>query len=423
MKATIITIGDEILLGDTVDTNAAWIGIELTTFGCTIASQLTVGDDAGDIYKALNRAKEDADIVIITGGLGPTSDDKTKECLTEYFNTSLEKDQSLYDKLASYYSSRGRSLNEITDKMVHVPKTAEILPNNYGVAPGMWFIDDETNFIALPGIPYEMKGLMTDEVLPRLAERYTTETILNHYFQTAGKGETVLANRISFIEKNLPDHIKIAYLPSFSRVSIRLTAKGLDKEQLQKEIDDIASQIKPHLSDVLFSETRGDTIVHAIRELSIQKPFKIGLAESCTGGNIMHQITSLSGSSSFFEGGFVSYSNEMKMNELGVKSATLTQYGAVSEQTVTEMVKGTLNKLSCDYGLAVSGIAGPTGGSEDKPVGTVCIAVGDKNEIIARTFTFAKNREKNIRLATMVGLKLLYQWIKEHHFSIKIESN
>lgn len=417
MKATIVTIGDEILIGDTTDTNASWIGTELTSLGFTIASQLTVGDEKEDIFKAFDRAKEDADLVIMTGGLGPTDDDKTKECLTTYFNTRLVKDQAIYDKMASYYTSRGRSLDEITDKMIQVPIDAEIIQNQFGVAPAMWFTENNKSFIALPGVPFEMRGLMTEEILPRIAKRYTTQSIVHHYFLTAGKGETVLSKRIESIEKNLPSHMSIAYLPSFSRVIIRLTATGDDHTAIKKEVKGIANQIRPHLTDVLFSENRGDTIVKAIQDLANKKKFKIGIAESCTGGFIMHRITSLPGSSSFFEGGFVSYSNEMKMNEIHVSQETLNQYGAVSEQTAEEMVLGTLQELGCDYALSVSGIAGPGGGSKDKPVGTVCIAVGDNNKVKSRRFTFTKHREKNIKLASMVGLMLLYKWIKEHHFS------
>ena len=415
MKGSIITIGDEILFGDTVDTNAAWLGKELSLLGIEIVNRFTTGDEPHKITTALNQALHDTEIVIVTGGLGPTNDDRTKECLANYFETELREHAPTREKIETYYRSRGRDVNVITQKMVQMPVSAEIIPNNFGVAPGLWFQEHGKHVIALPGIPSEMKGLMKEEILPSLFERTTLPIIAHHYFLTAGKGETTLADRIADIENKLPSHISIAYLPSYSAVKIRITGRGDNREQVEKDVERVANKIRPFLEDVLYSEVVDETLVHAIATLRAKHDFTIGVAESCTGGTIMSQITQVAGSSKFFEGGFVSYSNEMKLNQLGVNESTLTQFGAVSEQTVSEMVKGTLKQLNCNYALAVSGIAGPGGGSEQKPVGTVCIAVGNESKIVAKTFTFAKKRQTNIGVASMMGLHLLFRFLKENN--------
>ncbi len=411
MEAVIISIGDEVLLGDTVDTNSAWLGRQLSEINIKLVEKVVIGDEQEQIIQAIEQEKKKAKLIIITGGLGPTNDDKTKESLSVYFNTPLVKSERLYSKIESIYTKRGRSNFTITDKMVELPESATIIDNDYGIAPAMWFEVGYNIVIALPGVPFEMKGIMTDQVLPRLTRLTSESNIVHRYFLTSGVGETDLADRLKAIEANLPSDFSIAYLPSFSGVKIRLTGTG--NYELAATADKLRNQIAPLLEDVLYSEDRDGSIVQSIAELANKHNLKLAVAESCTGGNIAHQITLVPGSSSYFLGGLVAYDNSIKQTVLGVHQSTLEQYGAVSEQTVREMAQACLRLFNSDYSVAVSGVAGPTGGSNEKPVGTVFIAVANHSQIIAKRFTFVSQREKNIELSTMMAFHLLFRLLKE----------
>jgi len=365
MKAVILTIGDEILIGDTVDTNSAWIGSQLNSIGVDVRKTISVGDRKNEIVTGLNEGLESGDLVLITGGLGPTKDDITKKTIADYFQVGFKRVPSIENKLRAYYESRKREFLPIHAAMADIPENAIVLNNRIGTAPGMWFEFQGKVIISMPGVPYEMKAIVTDEVIPRLKSSFELPVIRHRYFLAAGKGETFLAGKIADIEESLPLGFSLAYLPGMGKVKVRL-------KKTKKTL---------------------------------------GTAESCTGGNVAHHITSFSGSSSYYNGSIVSYSNELKQKLLGVQETTLKEHGAVSERTVREMVTGARERLGVDYAIATSGIAGPSGGSDEKPVGTVWIAVGNKEHTVAKRFNFAKDRKINIELSAIVALEMLRRFM------------
>lgn len=413
MNAILITIGDEILNGDITDTNASYISRQLGLIGIRVQQRLTVADKREDILDAFQYAKEKSDLVLITGGLGPTQDDLTKECFAEFFKTPLVKNQALFQKIQAYYQSRGKSIDLINDKMIQLPEGCLVLENNYGVAPAMWQKKDNCTLIALPGVPFEMRGILKDEVIPKLMQTYCLPYIHSHYFNTIGQGEVVLEKRLTSLIEQLPSNLQIAFLPSFSNVTIRLTGSGNDQQHLINQFDKYVPLFCSELKDVLYSEVKNETITHALAKCCLKNQYTISTAESCTGGSIAANIVSLAGSSAYFKGSVIAYENEVKQSVLGVAKETLVKYGAVSEQTVQEMVCGVLKQTGSDFAVATSGIAGPTGGTEEKPVGRICIAVGNEQVIKSKTFTFAKNREKNIQIFTTTALNMLLKFIEE----------
>lgn len=413
MNAILITIGDEILNGDITDTNASYISRQLGLIGIRVQQRLTVADNREDILDAFQYAKEKSDFVFITGGLGPTQDDLTKECFAEFFKTPLVKNQALFQKIQAYYQSRGKSIDLISDKMIQLPEGCLVLENNYGVAPAMWQKKDNCTLIALPGVPFEMRGILKDEVIPKLMQTYCLPYIHSHYFNTIGQGEVVLEKRLTSLIEQLPSNLQIAFLPSFSNVTIRLTGSGNDQQHLINQFDKYVPLFCSELKDVLYSEVKNETITHALAKCCLKNQYTISTAESCTGGSIAANIVSLAGSSAYFKGSVIAYENEVKQSVLGVAKETLVKYGAVSEQTVQEMVCGVLKQTGSDFAVATSGIAGPTGGTEEKPVGRICIAVGNEQVIKSKTFTFAKNREKNIQIFTTTALNMLLKFIEE----------
>lgn len=414
MNAIIITIGDEILNGDTVDTNSGWLARELVEMGITIQQIISVGDVKEHILAAFDHAIKFADFVLVTGGLGPTNDDLTKECFAEFFDIKLKANEEFKRKISAYYQSRGRSLDDAPDKIFLLPESVRILENDYGVAPGMWKENNGKIMIALPGIPFEMKGIVKDQVIPLIRKEYALPKIKYHYFLTAGKGETVLAKRLADIEENLPKNLSISYLPSFSNVKVRLSAKG-KSEALNGQFEQLVPEIRKRLEKEIYSEIRDDKIVNAIGKICDQLNITIGTAESCTGGNIAQEITSVPGSSLFFKGTVVAYANEVKENILGVSNDSLIKYGAVSEIVAQEMAKAAIEKLDVDYAVSTTGIAGPTGGTPEKPVGMVCMAVANRKKVRSKTINFTNKREKNIQLFTMSALNFLLTFIKEEH--------
>jgi len=409
MTAKIITIGDEILIGHTLDTNSSWMAKQLTEDGVEITEHRSISDDKTQIIDTLEHANS-ADIVLITGGLGPTRDDITKIAIIDFFNTTLEFDQISYDRIVEAFDKRDIPLTPLHKEQCFLPKSAELLPNKKGTAPGMLLEKNKTIYVFMPGVPYEMKYLMEFEVFPKIRKIHQQKIVAHRTIQTIGAGETAIARRIIDFEDNLPDHIGLAYLPSLGTVRLRLSSKGENPSTINSELDDKITELAALIPDLVFA-TGDETIEELVGKMLLERGLKLGTAESCTGGGIAQKVTSISGSSRYFEGSVVAYSNRIKNEQLSVKQTTLDQYGAVSEQTVREMVAGTIQHLGVDVAVAVSGIAGPTGGTPDKPVGTIWAAVGNKDKIITEKFRFGRDRSKNIHLTINYTLNVLRKFL------------
>ena len=413
INASIITIGDEILIGQITDTNSSYISRQLNRIGIWVQRRVSVGDSKAAIWKALKEEEENSDLVIITGGLGPTADDITKPVLAEYFGTRLvlnEKVLKHVEYLFDKVYKRGLPLLERNRKQAEVPETCTVLVNERGTAPGMWFQKNEKIFISLPGVPHEMKGLMEKEVLPKLETAFKRPYILHQTLLTAGTGESILAEHIRVWEENLPPHMKLAYLPHYGLVRLRLTTTGENKNALEKELEEQFEALKELVRSWLVID-EDLTLAQAVAKLLKERKQTIGTAESCTGGYIAHLLSRDPGSSSNYKGTVVSYDNAVKMDILGVKQETLDEYGAVSEQTVREMASGALEQLKADYVIATSGILGPDGGSENKPVGLVWIAVADKQRMVAEKFHYGFDRSRNMEMTTISALNLVRKLI------------
>lgn len=409
MKAAIITIGDEILIGQIVDTNASWIAAILAQEGILLVSKMTARDDFASIITALDRAFSDADLVIMTGGLGPTKDDMTKTALAAYFGGGFIFSQETYTRLENLFLKRNIPISEAHRQQCFLPAAATIIKNEMGTAPGMWFEKDDKMLCSMPGVPHEMKYIMTHGVLPRVLSMsqmaYRQKTI-----RTSGTGESVLAD---LIEPVLTKHpVNIAYLPSHGQVRLRLSLVG--EKGKENEMDKTLALAVSEVTHIIAPFVYGfdnDTLEGHVGQLLLNRGLTLGTAESCTGGYIAHLITSISGASSYYKGSIVAYSNDLKENLLDVSSITLNNFGAVSEETVQEMVRGVLKKLQCDVAIAVSGICGPTGGTSEKPVGTVWVAVGDNDEIITRRFLFVKDRLLNIKYTAVYALDQIRKFL------------
>ena len=412
VKAEVITIGDEILFGQITDTNTQWIGTELTNIGIRPIRKTSIGDNKSDILAAFAEAEARADVILITGGLGPTKDDITKTTLCEYFDTELEINEEALALITSFFEKRGRAMTELNRQQAALPKNCTYITNHWGTAPGMWFERNGKVFISMPGVPFEMKSLMTNTLLPKLKGFFQTPVIHHTIIRTVGFGESFLAERIAGWEDNLPPHIKLAYLPGFGQVRLRLTATGSDTEQLKKDNQAQVEKVLPLIEKHVFGYNN-DELETVIGRLLREKAATLSAAESCTGGYVSHLITKVAGSSQYFMGGVVSYSNEVKINELGVKSSILDSYGAVSEQTVIEMAEGVKNRLKTTYGIAASGIAGPDGGTEEKPVGTIWVACAGPNGTVTQKLQLGKYREQNIQYTAVFLLNLLRKQILE----------
>src|SRR4030095_85429 len=401
--ASVITIGDELLIGQTIDTNSAWMAEELNKIGVWVKRRVAVGDVWDDIWETLNEERERVDIVILTGGLGPTADDITKPLLCEYFGGKLVVNEQVLAHVKYLFEKVFRRPGPILErnlKQAEVPDVCTVLMNERGTAPGMWFTPQLTRgkakiFISLPGVPYEMKGLMKKEVLPRLQKYFQLPFILHQTFLTYGIGESFLAEKIIAWETSLPKHLKLAYLPHYGNVRLRLTAISNDKGKLEKELEEHSRTLKPLIKEWLVIDD-DMTIQQVVAKILKSRKQTVGTAESCTGGYIAHLLTIDPGASSNFKGAVVAYDNQVKEEILGVGHDTIESVGAVSEETVKEMVKGVLEKLKTDYALETSGIMGPDGGSDNKPVGTVWIAVGNSKKIEAQQFNFRFDRLRNI---------------------------
>jgi nicotinamide-nucleotide amidase len=402
--ASIITIGDELLIGQTIDTNSAWMGIALNEAGIAVRRRVAVGDNWNDIWRAIEQESEFANIILITGGLGPTADDITKPLLCKFFDGELIVDQGALNNVIDIFSNKlGKPLIERNLKQAEVPNTCIVIPNNRGTAPGMLFEKNNCVYISMPGVPHEMKGMMTDNVIPWLVKHFNVDKIIHKTMLTAGIGESFLAEILSTFEQQLPEKIKLAYLPSYGMVRLRLTTNvpshsmAIEKEFLT---------LKNLVQEFLVAEE--DLSMQAVVSGKMMEHSKtLSIAESCTGGYIAHLITSLPGSSNFFLGGIVSYSNELKMSLLNVPEKILDEFGAVSIPTVEKMAEGIRIKTGADFGLATSGIMGPGGGTDTKPVGYVCVAVSTKDNIFSTNFQFRFDRARNIELTAIHALNFL----------------
>lgn len=414
IKVSIITIGDELLIGQVIDTNSAWMAQELNKAGIKVNRRVAVGDDWNEIWKALDEESENADVILITGGLGPTADDITKPLLCEYFNGNMVVSQDALDNVIHIFQNiYKRPITERNLKQAEVPDTCKVIVNTRGTAPCMWFEKDKKIFVSMPGVPYEMKGLMEEKIIPELSNIFTLPFICHRTLVTYGVGESTLADKILEFETALPSHIKLAYLPNYGIVRLRLTSTGYNKEKIESEIEKQFQKLQEEVKDFLVTNEDAP-MEKVVSDLLIKRNQTISIAESCTGGYIAHLLTSIPGSSAFFDGSMVTYSYKAKENLIGVKNETLINFGAVSEEVVKEMLTGLLKKMQTNYGIAVSGIMGPGGGSPEKPVGTVWVAIGNAEKIVTKVFHFRFDRQKNIQITAMNALNLMRLFLKEN---------
>ncbi len=413
MLAEIITIGDELLIGQVVDTNSAWIAKELNLIGIKVHQITSVSDSKEHIIKALSDAKQKASLILITGGLGPTSDDITKPTLCEFFNTHLIKDESTLDHIKQMFEKRGmKTLNERNQKQAEVPATCTVIKNPVGTAPCMWFEQDGVVFVSMPGVPFEMEEIMRTAVLPKIISHFNTPAIIHKTVQTFGIPESMLAEQIESWENALPTDLKLAYLPSPEGIRLRLSISGKDKAEMQQIVDNEVEKLKTFIPKAIFGYDN-QTLQEAIGILLKEKKKTVATAESCTGGHVAKLITEISGCSQYFMGSVVAYSNKVKESVLKVNKLNIDLYGAVSQQVVVEMALGALNLFGTDYAIATSGVAGPNGGSAEKPVGTVWIAIASKDKIVSKQFSFGTLRHINIRRAASTALNMLRMELTE----------
>lgn len=406
MQAEIITIGDELLIGQVVDTNSAWLGSTLGDDGIKVIQITSVQDHAAQIVQAVNDALSRADIVLMTGGLGPTKDDITKKTLAEMFGMKLVRNEQVYDMVGKQLALRGIAFTELNQGQALVPDGCTVLPNRNGTAPGMWFERDGKVLISMPGVPFEMKALVKDEVLPRLRKHFALDANVHRTIITFGLAESILADTIASWEEALPPYLHLAYLPSALCIRLRLSAYEIDRQKAEQEIEsqiEKLSKVIPHY--IIGSED--DSLESVTGTLLKTRGETLATAESCTGGNIAHRFTAMPGASEYFKGGVVAYSNEVKMALLGVDPESLNRYGAVSQSVAEQMAEGVRRATGATYGISTTGIAGPTGGTPEKPVGTVWMAVATPNGVFSRRMVFGSVRSQNIERASSNCINLL----------------
>jgi nicotinamide-nucleotide amidase len=418
MKAELITIGDEILIGQIVDTNSAWMGQSLNLHGIEVYQVTSVHDDHNHILKAFSEAEQNADLVLITGGLGPTKDDITKKVLCEYFNTELVFHPEVLEHVQSLLSSRNVAINQLNRDQALLPANCKVLHNSAGTASGMWFERNNTIFVSMPGVPFEMEAIMTEEVFPRLIKLGITQSIVHKTVLTIGLPESMLAEKIEQWESALPGFIKLAYLPSPMMVRLRLSGYGTDQVTMQNEIDQQVKKLLAIIPDYVFGFDEEDMGL-VLGRMLVASGKNLALAESCTGGEIAHFLTSNAGSSAYFKGGVVAYSNEIKNKLLGVPVNLIETCGAVSQQVAEAMALGAQKALNSDYAIATTGIAGPNGGTAEKPVGTVWIAVAGPSGLKSKMYIFKHNRERNIIRTTHTALNMLRTYIINENSTTK----
>ena len=406
VEAEIISIGDELLIGQVVNTNAAWMGQELSACGIAVKQVTVISDNRDHILAALREASGRAAIVLVTGGLGPTKDDITKQTLCSYFGTDLIFHEETYQMIVKIFGSRGYVISELNRKQAEIPANCTPIPNPNGTAPGMWFEKDGIIYVSMPGVPFEMKPMMTEYILPELKKRFVSQVIIHKTILTQGVGESSLAEQIESWEDSLPLHIKLAYLPQPGIVRLRLTATGTDAPELESTLDDLIDRLKQIIGDLIFGYDN-DTLEGVVGKILLSNNLSLSTAESCTGGYLAHMITSVPGSSAWFKGSIISYANEVKQVFLDVDEEDLITWGAVSEPVVRKMAETVRKKLGTDYSIATSGIAGPDGGTEEKPVGTTWIAVAGPSGTLTRKFLFGDGRDRNIHRTAIFALNLL----------------
>lgn len=406
MQAEIITIGDELLIGQVVDTNSAWLGSTLGDDGIKVIQITSVQDHAAQIVQAVNDALSRADIVLMTGGLGPTKDDITKKTLAEMFGMKLVRNEQVYEMVGKQLALRGIAFTELNQGQALVPDGCTVLPNRNGTAPGMWFERDGKVLISMPGVPFEMKALVKDEVLPRLRKHFALDANVHRTIITFGLAESILADTIASWEEALPPYLHLAYLPSALCIRLRLSAYEIDRQKAEQEIESQIgklSKVIPHY--IIGSED--DSLESVTGALLKTRGETLATAESCTGGNIAHRFTAMPGASEYFKGGVVAYSNEVKIALLGVDPESLNRYGAVSQNVAEQMAEGVRRATGATYGISTTGIAGPTGGTPEKPVGTVWMAVATPNGVFSRRMVFGSVRSQNIERASSNCINLL----------------
>ncbi len=412
MIAEIITIGDEILIGQIVDTNSAFIGKELNKIGVDVHQISSIRDDRKHILKALSEAENRADIVIVTGGLGPTKDDITKHTFCEYFDDVLIENQEVLSHVEQLFKSYIKSpISDINRQQALMPSKAEVLHNEFGTAPGMWIQSNNTTFISMPGVPFEMKAIVKNHAIPRIQKRFKRPFILHKTILTYGMGESRIAETIEDWEDNLPNYIKLAYLPSLGRVRLRLSARGENKEVLEKGVEKAIDELKPLIGNIIVGFDDDESIEKVIANLLTKNGLTLSVAESCTGGKIASSFTAIEGASNYFRGGVVPYATEIKSDVLGVDSATIEKESVVSVAVAEAMAKQSKAIFNSDFSIATTGNAGPTKGDSDVEIGTVCIAVGTPKGVISEQFVFSNHRKRTIGKAINKSLEMLQEQI------------
>ncbi|MCO5235143.1 MAG: competence/damage-inducible protein A [Chitinophagaceae bacterium] len=410
VNASIITIGDELLIGQVVDTNSAWMARELNKAGIWLNRRVAVGDKKQEIIQALEEESRESMIILITGGLGPTADDITKPVLCEYFGGSMVINEAAMENVKNIFARQNRPMLERNIQQAEVPDNCTVIQNPRGTAPGMWFEKDGRIYVSMPGVPHEMKGMMTDYVIPHLQQYFTFPFIDHRTLVTFGIGESFLAETIKEWEARLPGRLKLAYLPNYGMVRLRITGIDNDSNRLQQSLNDEFEKLKALVAGWLVVD-EDQTLPQVIGSMLLQREKTMATAESCTGGFIAHLITSVAGSSNWYKGTVVSYANEAKENILGVQKSTLETQGAVSEATVEQMAQNIRHKMNTDYALATSGIMGPEGGTAQKPVGTVWIAACNAGRTLTAQFHFRYDRQRNIEMTSYYALNLLRKLI------------
>lgn len=410
-KVEIINIGDELLIGQVVNTNASWMGQILSQNGFEVKRISSISDSKEDIYQSLEKAKQDVDVVLMSGGLGPTKDDITKKVLADYFESDFYFHQPAYDHIEELFASRGFKVSEVNKKQANLPTKAIAIPNRNGTAYGMWFDEDGLVVVSMPGVPFEMKTMMEKEIIPRLKEKFNPEYYYHKTIMTTGVGESMLAEMIEEEENQLPEEVKLAYLPRPGIVRLRLSARGKEEQAVQKMVEKQVEKIVNKLGHKVVFGFDDQALEEAVAQLLVHHKITVSTAESCTGGTIAQMLTSIPGSSQYFNGGVVSYSNQAKMEMLGVDSNNIEKFGAVSEEVVRQMAEGARERFHTDYAMATSGIAGPDGGTPEKPVGFTWIAVAGPDKTIALKFQFGAHRGRNIMRSALTALNMLRRMI------------
>jgi nicotinamide-nucleotide amidase len=417
MKATIVTIGDEILIGQIVDTNSGYIAKALDKIGVQTHEMLSISDDKNHILDTFASLQDKVDLVIITGGLGPTKDDITKKTFCDYFEDVFVRNQEVEDHIVALFTKLNFNLTQVNKDQALLPSKAQVLKNNYGTAAGMWMKKGKTVFVSMPGVPYEMKGIVNEQLIPKIVSEYKRPYIVHKTILTYGQGESIVAERIEDWENQLPDFIKLAYLPSPGRVRLRLTARGENEEVLKKAIQDNVLSLTKIIRDIIVGYDEDETIEVVIGRMLTQQGKTIATAESCSGGKIAQTLSSVAGASNYFRGSVVSYATDTKISVLGVEAETITNFSVVSAEVAKEMALGIQKLMKSDYAIATTGNAGPSKGDSDTDIGTVFIALATPTEVIVQNFNFGQPREKVIDRTTNKALEILQSVIAKNVFN------